>query len=268
MLATNRAGRIALALLLALSAQWLSWTTDAQTIRVMTYNVKSFEGAVETTLGHKYVMKPFFDAFDKVSPDICVINELEVYTDALGDRNPLAELAGHLGMHYYFCKSYDRSELNRGAGLYGNGILSRYPIIRMDCRRLSMPTGSSDPRSVFWADLLLPNGNVIRVVCTHLDHMGGQVEQLSEILKRSEVFETNRPIIMMGDFNTDPGTVSYALGLFGNKLAISANNWVDYILTTPDIKCGSPKVDPFSINHEGASYDISDHASVYMDLTL
>lgn len=109
---------------------------------------------------------------------------------------------------------------------------------------------------------------MIRVVGTHLDHMGGQVEQLSEILKRSEVFETNRPIIMMGDFNTDPGTVNYALGLFGNKLAITANNWVDYILTTPDIKCGSPMVDPFRINHEGAGYGISDHASIYMDLTL
>lgn len=246
----------------------LTTAIQAQTIRFMSYNVKSFEGATETTQGKKYVMEPFFEAFDKVSPDVCVINELEIYTDALGNRNPLAELASHLGIHYYFCKSYDRAELDRGAGYYGNGLLSKYPILSMECRRLSMPAGSADPRSVFWADLLLPSGQQIRIVGTHLDHMAGQGVQLSEILSLKEIFDTCLPIVMMGDFNTDPYTVKLTLDKHQSKLSVRGNQWVDYILSTSHFKPGALYVESFPVSKDGKTYTLSDHASIYMDLTL
>lgn len=246
----------------------LTCVVRAQTVRVMSYNVKSFEGPAATTGGEKYVMKPFFEAFEKVSPDVCVLNELEVYSDALEGRNPLAELAAHLGVHYGFCKSYDRSELQRGAGYYGNGLLSKYPILSMECRRLSGPDGSADPRSVFSADLLLPSGKQIRVVGTHLDHVAGQEEQLSEILSMDEIFGTDLPIVMMGDFNTASYTVKEVLGKSGSKLAIRGNYWVDFILSTAHFKPGTLHSDPFTISFEGKSYDLSDHEAIYMDLTL
>lgn len=254
---------------LVLLVVWLTASVaGAQTIRFMSYNVKSFEGPTETTQGKKYVMEPFFEAFDKVSPDVCVINELEIYTDALGNRNPLAELASHLGVHYYFCKSYDRVELDRGAGYYGNGLLSKYPILSMECRRLSMPAGAADPRSVFWADLLLPSGQQIRIVGTHLDHMAGQGTQLSEILNITEIFDTSLPIVMMGDFNTDPYTVKLTLDKHQSKLSIRGNQWVDYILSTPHFKPGALFVESFPVTKDGETYTLSDHAAIYMDLTL
>ena len=55
------------------------------------------------------------------------------------------------------------------------------------------------------ADILLPEGKIIRVACTHLDHVGGQLEQAT-VLTSDEVKSNTYPTILCGDMNVGPNS--------------------------------------------------------------
>lgn len=187
-------------------------TVSAQTkIKIITFNVRSFEPDFDLT--------PYADLLRGEQADIICLNEVENRSSRQQRegkfRDVVAELAQKLNMFGLFGYSYNlankqgtypednyRYSLNE---LYGNAILSRYPVLNSNCMQLPRPAGSADQRGVVLADILLPSGKTVRAVSTHLDHVGGQAEQ-AEVLVSDKVFTTAMPMLLTGDMNVGAGS--------------------------------------------------------------
>uniref|UniRef100_A0AB33JJ13 Endonuclease/exonuclease/phosphatase family protein n=2 Tax=unclassified Prevotella TaxID=2638335 RepID=A0AB33JJ13_9BACT len=180
-------------------------------LRIMTFNIRSFEP--------NFDIQPYAEKLKAETPDIICLNEVENRSSRQQKngkyRDLVAELAQKLNMFNVFGYSYNLSNKDGKLPeeqfrystneLYGNAILSRYPIMAVQAMQLPRPTGSADQRGVVTADILLPSGKIIRVACSHLDHVGGQLEQ-AEVLITDKVKSATIPTILCGDMNMGPGS--------------------------------------------------------------
>ena len=96
----------------------------AQTVqlKVLDWNVLSFE-MTDKSNQIDFIVDEYVDLIKAQNPDIVCINELETGTSRMG-KEKLTELASRLDMYPYFIMSYPKD-----VGFYGNGILSKYPIV-------------------------------------------------------------------------------------------------------------------------------------------
>ncbi len=180
-------------------------------IKVITFNIRSFEPDFDVA--------PYAELLRSEEADIICLNEVENRSSRQQRngkfRDVVAELAQKLNMFGLFGYSYNlankkgeypeenyRYSFNE---LYGNAILSRYPILNSNCLQLPRPKGSADQRGVVYADILLPTKKMFRIASTHLDHMGGQLEQ-AEVLVSDKVYTSSIPMILTGDMNQGPGS--------------------------------------------------------------
>lgn len=199
---------------------------------VCTYNVKSFEGPENAP---KFFDIPsFVDALKPQDLDIIVLNELEILTSRTGPRDLQAELGRGLGMYSAFGRAWNKDD-----GLYGNGILSRFPILNTFGRQIVKPSGSSDQRGVLFADILHPSGQIFRVVALHLDHQGGRSDQIRDIMSDTHITKSPYPIIMMGDFNNwiypfDVPMTNFKLLSNPNQYTFRGMSTLDYIFASPE----------------------------------
>ena len=146
-------------------------------LKCMEWNIKSFEYDDNSNA----VYFEIAEAMEKIkaeNPDIVCFNEFETATGRMSSVEKLTECAQSLGMFPFFVFSY-----NKDNGAYGNGILSKYPIVNSASVLLGMYTGA-DQRSAGWADILVPTdskpeGVKVRIVCSHLDAFGGKNGVLS-----------------------------------------------------------------------------------------
>ena len=118
-------------------------------LKCMEWNIKSFEYDDNSNA----VYFEIAEAMEKIkaeNPDIVCFNEFETATGRMSSVEKLTECAQSLGMFPFFVFSYDKDN-----GAYGNGILSKYPIVNSASVLLGMYTGA-DQRSAGWADILVP----------------------------------------------------------------------------------------------------------------
>lgn len=187
-------------------------TVQAQDqLKVITFNIKSFENT-------GFEVQPFADLLAAENADIICLNEVEnrsarqmvnmKYRDVVQDLASKMQLFGVFGYSYNLMNKQGDEEESKYTycenELYGNAILSRYPILNVETRQLPRPAGSADQRGVVIADILLPSGKTVRVACTHLDHKGGQKEQAQAVV--SSVAGSTIPTLVCGDMNQWPGT--------------------------------------------------------------
>ena len=155
-------------------------------LKCMEWNIKSFEYDDSSNA----VCFEIAEAMEKIkaeNPDIVCFNEFETATGRMSSVEKLTECAQSLGMFPFFVFSYDKDN-----GAYGNGILSKYPIVNSASVLLGMYTGA-DQRSAGWADILVPTdskpeGVKVRIVCTHLDAFGGDetcLGQAKEVIEHA-----------------------------------------------------------------------------------
>ena len=176
-------------------------------LKCMSWNVKALELRANTNVTRDITR--FAEAIREEDPDIVCFNEFETASGTMGSKEKLTEFAEALGMFPFFIWSYDKDN-----GYYGNGILSKYPIVNSKSELLGMFTGA-DQRSVGWADILVPtdaapDGVKVRIVCTHLDAFGGDetcYEQAKEVIAYAvaPATEAGIPSLLMGDMNCGPG---------------------------------------------------------------
>ena len=159
-----------------------------------------------------------------------------------------------LGMFPFFVFSY-----NKDNGAYGNGILSKYPIVNSASVLLGMYTGA-DQRSAGWADILVPTdskpeGVKVRIVCTHLDAFGGDetcLGQAKEVIEHAiaPAVAENIPVLIMGDMNCGPSSSAIreyektGTRLCNNDGTFGGYSKLDYFISFPQGKwsCSDYKV--------------------------
>ena len=196
---------ITLCLLLAAPA------SQAQTLKVMGWNILSFEGVNNVAA---FNVQPFVDFIKQENPDVICFNEFETATSRMNLVEKLTEVGRLRGRYPFFGFSYVKD-----GGYYGNGILSKYPYVNTYSSLIVKPSGTADQRSVEYVDILVPTaanpeGVVVRIVCTHLDHEGtanNRRDQARDV-KTKTIKDSNIPTLVLGDLNQ--ATTSAAVTAF------------------------------------------------------
>lgn len=160
-------------------------STAANTIRVMTFNIKhgeigGLEGIAET--------------INKESPSLVALQEVDVDAARSGTVDQPHRLGQLTGMTNLF-----RSALTLAAGgNYGVALLSRFPILTSEVVKL---TSSGEQRITAFITIQLP-GKQVQVAVSHLD-LDDPIKktQGEEILAK---FKDPSTAILMGDMNAVP----------------------------------------------------------------
>lgn len=239
--------------------------------KVITFNIKSFE-MVDMSNQVNFDIAPFADFLRDENADFIILNEMENRSSRQQKdgkyRDMVYELASKLSMFGIFGYAYNLSNktgdnpeenytycMNE---LYGNAILSKYPILSSQAMQLPRPAGSADQRGVLVTEVVLPSGEIIRVVATHLDHIGGQDEQ-ARVLVSDKVINGKVPTILAGDMNC--GSSSSPMETVKTKYDLISNTWVDYIFAS--------KGEWRKINeHVKVSGNLSDHDALVSEIEL
>ena len=172
-------------------------------LRVMTYNIRSGNGNLDSTAA----------AIRAQSPDVVALQEVDVHwADRSAFADQVTELATKLGMQARFAPIYALPAATSGAPprQFGVALLSRFPIVRFrndTIARLSTqvenPTPSPAPGLL---DAVLDvRGHPVRVFNTHLDYRkepAVRTQQVREML--GFIGDLAVPTLVFGDMNASP----------------------------------------------------------------
>jgi endonuclease/exonuclease/phosphatase family metal-dependent hydrolase len=188
---------ITLSLFTTACSQTARTQNPADTITVMTYNIHHGEGT-----DRKLDLDRIAQIISTENVDIVGLQEVDNNYSARSNNLDQAKiLAEKLQMHYVYgpaIVSGDPAKPN----LYGNAILSRFPITDSITHKLTTQT-NHEPRVCIEAKIAINNKDYTFMV-THLDHRSTELRtaQTKDILNAAE--KINTPIILMGDFNCQP----------------------------------------------------------------
>ncbi len=129
------------------------------------------------------------------APDVVGLQEVDVHTSRVHERDTLAELAAAAGFaHYAFCRAIDFA-----GGEYGTAILSRYPI--RSFKVIPLPsTGAHEMRTAGHA-VLDADGERVDFFNTHLSYESHAL-RLSQFAYLAALTAQHPTWILTGDFNT------------------------------------------------------------------
>ncbi len=250
------------------------------TLKILDWNVLSFEQMGKVGERNGFPIKPFIDKINEENPDIICLNEFETATSRMG-KGKMTEMAAQLGFFAYFIESYPKS-----GGYYGNVILSRYPIISSASKKFPyknvkgegyydhnsgkyLQDYGSDQRSVGYIDILYPKSNteneVVRIICSHFDH-GVSPEAIRK--KQAEILldfaidknNPNKLHIIAGDLNTT-NAVSTLSPIY-DKSDLQIYDWLDYIFSYPKGKAIR------KANGHISSNGLSDHNGIWVEISF
>jgi endonuclease/exonuclease/phosphatase family metal-dependent hydrolase len=154
-------------------------------LTVATYNI---HGAVGTD--GRFAPERIAGVLREMKADVIALQEVPLGGIRLPDvLRMLQEATGFHGAAGPTCHGPER--------LYGNAVLSRYPIRAR--RAIDLSFGSREPRGALDADLDC-HGHPLRVVATHLGLRFA--ERRDQIRRLLQVFDTeSMPVILLGDIN-------------------------------------------------------------------
>ena len=124
--------------------------------------------------------------------DVIGLQEVGAHTTRGEVVEQLEYLAGCLGL-----TPLAGPTLVRGAGSYGNALLTRLPI--RDCRRIDLSVGRREPRGAIDVDLDV-KGRRLRVIATHLG-LGWRERHKQRSLLAERLRDDEGPVVVLGDLN-------------------------------------------------------------------
>ncbi len=145
-----------------------------------------------------YIARVIRDA----DPDLVALQEVDFLTRRARGYDLATELGWRLRMAPIFARA-----MHYDGGEYGEAILSKYSFVT--ARNVSLPfTGDREPRAAVEVVTVLPSGDTIAFIGTHLDHLADDTDRILQVRKINEVFVRGRyPAILAGDLNAVPGSV-------------------------------------------------------------
>lgn len=139
-------------------------------------------------------------------PDLVALQEVDFLTRRAKGYDLATELGWRLKMASIFAPAmpYDGGE-------YGEAILSKYSFVAT--RNVPLPfTGGREPRAAVEVVTVLPSGDTIAFIGTHLDHTGDDTDRILQVRMINDVFASGRyPSILAGDLNAVPGSIPIGL---------------------------------------------------------
>lgn len=240
-------------------------------IRVMTYNIRSGNGNLDSTAA----------AIRAQSPDIVALQEVDVHwADRSAFTDQVSELAAKLGMEGRFAPIYLLPGLTTGAPQreFGVALLSRYPIVRFrndTIARLSTQVQNPVPTPApgLLDAVLDVRGQPVRVFNTHLDYRKDpavRAQQVHQML--GFIGDPAVPTLVFGDMNAAPGApeLQPLLARLHDAWSGSVSNGftypadaprerIDYVLVSPQFSVRSVRV---------PETQASDHRPVVAELVL
>ncbi len=191
--------RISIILLVILTshAAWSQTRNDSsKIIKVLSFNI--LHGA--TTKGD-FDLDLIANVIIDADPDLVALQEVDFKTNRAKKFDLVTELGWRTKMVPIFAKA-----MKYDGGEYGEAVLSKYTFLQS--RNVALPyTPGNEPRAALEIVTILPSGDTIAFVGTHLDHLKDEKDRVAQVKKINEIFSLNKyPTILAGDLNAIPGS--------------------------------------------------------------
>jgi len=214
-------------------------------MRVLTYNIHGWQAPDGT-----FNPERLAEVIEASGADLVGLNE--VFHPYPTDAGPALDwLADRLGMVYAFGVTVANTPLPNNL-LYGNAVLSRWPILAYAAHNLS-PAATYGRRGLLEARILLPAGRTFTLYVTHLDHRSEDVRVAQWASARPWLArDRTRLHLLIGDFNALAATDYSAPGAFEKLVTYNhAHEWGEpsFDLIAQVLKAGY--VDAFATVGEG-----------------
>lgn len=169
---------------------------SSKIIKVLSFNI--LHGA--TTKGD-FDLDAIAKVIINANPDFVALQEVDFKTNRALKYDLVTELGWRVKMAGIFGKAMDYD-----GGEYGEGVLSKYTFIQT--RNVPLPfTPGNEPRAALEIITILPSGDTIAFVGTHLDHLENEKDRVAQVNKINQEFSLNKyPTILAGDLNAIPGS--------------------------------------------------------------
>ena len=170
-------------------------------LRVMTYNIRAAD----------YGLSGIIATLEQSKADIIALQEVDKLVRRTGRIDQPDRIARSLGMYYVFRKHFSYQE-----GEFGLALLSRYKIDQVERVQVR------DSNLILLKAQVYTPGQPMTVIVVHfhptnpLDKASTKKEndaaRLREAKRALELATTcNAPVLIMGDFNDNPGSPTYGL---------------------------------------------------------
>ena len=207
-------------------------------MKIMTFNTQHCLNYIEKKIDFQIMA----DAIKRCGADIVGLNEMRDKGDLADFDRQTAILSELTGLPYfYFAKAID---VGSGSNPYGNGLLSRYPILAAETVLIPKP---SDDNPYYETRCLLKAKleNGLTVLVTHFGLTATEQQNAVQAILANLGTEK---CILMGDFNLTPA--NELLNPLRERLKDAADKFdipllsfpsdqpdrkIDYIFVTPDI---------------------------------
>jgi endonuclease/exonuclease/phosphatase family metal-dependent hydrolase len=167
-------------------------------LRVATYNVHGCRG-----IDGRRSETRIAEVIAGLDVDVVGLQELDSNRRRSGGVDQARVIATELGWHWIFHPAFRRAD-----ELYGNAILSRYPLRLQQAKELPSVTTPLCPetRGAIWAEIETPGG-AIQLINTHLGLGRRERWMQCQLLAGPEWLgrvSADEPVILMGDLNSLP----------------------------------------------------------------
>lgn len=167
-----------------------------RTVKVLSFNI--LHGA--TTKGD-FDLDAIAKVIQDTQPDLVALQEVDFKTRRAKRYDLVTELGWRTKLAALFARAmkYDDGE-------YGEGVLSKYSFLQT--RNIPLPySKGNEPRAALEIITVLPSGDTIAFVGTHLDHLDDDTDRVRQVNEINRVFSTTLyPTLLVGDLNAEPGS--------------------------------------------------------------
>ena len=153
------------------------------------------------------------------NPDVVALQEVDRHMVRTGRVDQAAWLGERLGLYAAYGPAVDGTHFGGQGGEYGIALLSRYPIVEHERRLLfhePLPPDQrpgwyhTEQRALLGCAIDL-DGTLVDVFCTHFDLVPDQrIRQAQDVVDWMTTWHPDRPIMLMGDFNSEPDAAEMA----------------------------------------------------------
>lgn len=228
---------------------------EAGSIRILTYNIKNCIG-----MDGKIDFYRVAAVIQSINPDVVALQEVDSVTQRLNGKDVLKELAERTEMYSTYGPAIEYQ-----GGKYGNGVLTKqkpkgYSFIPLP--------GRQERRSLLMVEL-----EDFYLYATHLNNVHPGDRHGAAMIINYEVRNTDKPVILAGDFNDTPDS---------KTLELLSGNWVNLSGTKPTSSSVNPTkcIDYiFGLKQGNYNYKVinqvvvdeqlaSDHLPVFVDVII